>query len=494
MALRKKAQDNTNDNKNVNSKSYAILAMALIAMLSVLAIFGATYILLQLKFKEEIVIGLSDWLKMVIPIVGGAMVTIFAFLGVDRLKNFDERQDRLAKELRLDLNAQVDNAVKLVQPRLNEAYLTWEKNLQEKLTEYDKAFSAIADRIDKYEKIIGSVEKLEEVSDAIGNIEEAHRFIAELFSNSSATTTEKAQRTRILVALVERVKSSEIKGDSSDYHNLASELARHSYFDFASDVTRIGMKLFSDDIDLLSDFTYYSQKAGRADDVKEALHKVESIEKNLWNWRMFTFYIDVLNDGEANDENKKRVLQCIDDYKRVLPDDERAYMAEYQTYKKYGELDLAESALLVAEDALAMTAQCSLVLSEIYHMRGEHDKAINSASRAILGQAETQPSSNTGAAFAHRGFSKDAKAHKAILDGHSVETQYELIQSAINDYRMAKRFGYSFMNVQARIEILIAMLPPEMQEKAKSFDLEDRMRKIELTLAMLVKHLSSKDE
>ena len=494
MDSQNKNQAQNNVPKNKVRKSYAVLAMALTATIAVLVIFIATFLLLQIKFKEPLKITLSDWLKMIIPIVGGAIVVIFSFLGVDRLKNFDERQDRLEKELRNDLNAQVDNAVKLVQPQLNETYQKWETSLQQKLSEYDKSFTKIAERIDRYDKIIGSVEKLEEVSDAIGNVEEAHRFIAELFSDTAANTSDKAQRTRILLALVERVIRGDIKGDSNDYHNLSSELARQNYFEFAADITQKGLKLFDDNIDLLSDYIYYSHKAGRKENVDDGLSRLEKIERNLWNWRAFTFYIDVINDGGANEENKKKAFQCVEDYKRVLPDEERAYMAEYETLKKYGELDAAENALIVAENYLSMTAQCSLALSEIYHMRGEYDKAINSATRAIWGQAETQPSSNTGAAFAHRGFSKDARIFKAILEGVAVDTQYTNIYSAISDYRMAIQLGYSYANIAVRIKILQALLPVELDEKASCAELEERIRKLEFTIALLLKKLSSGNE
>lgn len=496
MAFGKRAKETQQSNipGNESAKSHTVLAIALIATLAVLALFCSTFILLQLKFKEPMEITLSDWLKMILPIVGGAVVTIFAFLGVDRLKNFDERQDRLAKELRNDLSTQVDNAVKLVQPRINEIYQEWEKGLREKLADYDKAFSVVADRIDKYDRIIGSVEKLEEVSDAIGNVDEAHKFIAELFSNIPDSSTDKSQKTRILLALVERVKAGDIKGDSNDYHNLASELATLNYFEFAADVAGKGLDLFSDNIDLLSGFTYYSHKAGRTYDVEVGINRLETIERNIWNWRAFTFYIDVINDGEANEENRNKALQCVDDYKRVLPDEERAYMAEYETFRKYGELDSAENALISAEQKLAMTAQCSLTLSEIYHMRGDYDRAINSASRAILGQAETQPSSNTGAAFAHRGFSKDAKVHKAILDGVDIDSQYSLIHSAINDYTTALRFGYAFKNIKSRIAILQDLLPLEDQKESQDSDIEDRLSKLELAVAVLLKNLTSDND
>lgn len=492
--LNNAGQIQQNNSKNESSKSYTTLAMALTASLAVLTLFIATFILLQLKFKEPIDITLSDWLKMILPIVGGAIVAVFAFLGVDRLKNFDERQDRLAKELRNDLNTQVDNAVKLVQPRLNETYQEWETSLRQKLAEYDRSFDLIAERINKYDKVIGSVEKLEEVSDAIGNVAEACNFIAELFSDTSASTSEKSQRKRILLALIERVKCGDIKGDSNDYHNLSSELARQNYFEFAADVTKKGLDIFSDNIDLLSDCIYYSHKAGRKNDVSDGLRRLEVIERDIWNWRAFTFYIEVLNDGEASEENKEKTLECVESYKRVLPDEERAYMAEYETLKKYGNLEEAESALVAAENSLTMTAQCSLALSKIYHMRGEYDEAIKSATRAILGQTETQPSSKTGATFAQRGFSKDARIHKTILEGAKIDTQYADINSAINDYKTAIRLGYSYANITVRLKILQELLPVKVQENELVAKIEERIAKLEYALGVLLKKLASDDE
>lgn len=491
---KKEVSNGKRSSENTNPKSQIILAMALIAILAVLAIFVTTLILLQVKFKEPLEITLSDWLKMVLPIVGGAIVAIFAFLGVDRLKNFDERQDRLAKELRTDLHVQVDNAVKLMQPRLNEIYQEWESALKEKLAEYDKSLSIVAERIDKYAQIVGSVEKLEEVSDAIGNVEEAHKFITELFSDDTVSTTDKAQRIRILSALVERVKHGDIKGGSNDYHNLGSELAKQNYFEFASDVTKKGLELFDDNIDLLSDSIYHAHKAGRVDDVKNGIDRLEKIERNIWNWRAFTFYIDVLNDGEASEKNKNKALQCVEDYKRVLPDEERAYMAEYETFKKYGELRLAENALVFAEGNLAMTAQCSLVLAEIYHKRGEYDKSIESATRAIVSQSEGQPTSDTAAAFAYRGFARDAKIHKALLTGESIDTQYAAIQSAIDDYTMALKLGVCFANVRIRRNILQELLPADIREKMADADAKKRSEQLEMMKSLLLKRLNSHDD
>lgn len=59
---------------------------------------------------------------------------------------------------------------------------------------------------------------------------------------------------------------------------------------------------------------------------------------------------------------------------------------------------------------------------------------------------------------------------------------------------MAVRFGYSFRNVDARIKILQELLPAEMREKMQYSDLEERISKLEFTLALLLKKLSSDDD
>lgn len=449
-----------NSTRKDTRDSRVIFAMALIAIVSIIVIFVVTYLLLQVKFKEPIKITSSDWLKIILPLAGSAITVIFAFLGIDRLKNFDERQDKLAKDLRDDMNLQVENSIKLVEPRLNEAYIKWEENLQKKLSEYDSAFQKVAERINKYDKILGSVEKLEEIYETIGTIDEAHDFVAGLFLDENEDL-EKLQKTRIIAMLVDRICKNEIKGDSSDYHNFSSELARNSYYEYAAEIIKKGLEIFKDNIDLLSDFIYYSHKSGRNSDVKDGIIRLEKIEKEIWTWRSFTYFIDVINDSEATIENKEKALFCVSEYKRVLPNDERAYMAEYETYKKYGELQKAESALVEAENKLAMTAQCSLALSEIYHMRGDYDNAIKSSTRAILGQAETQPSSNTGAAFAHRGLSKDAKIHKRLVDGERITDLYQDIISAIEDYEMAIACNYVYKNILLRIKLLQSLLVKE---------------------------------
>lgn len=468
-------------------KSRATLTIALIAVFVLVGILATTIILLMQTYEQTIAIDLSDWLKIIIPLVGSGLVAIFAFLGVDRLKHFDDRQDKLAKELRAEVGTEIEREfksrlpdfkddLKKLEDRREKLNQEWETHCATQFKEWDFKIAEYNAKIKEYEHISDSIDK----ADMLGNLEEAHNFLSDLmFGSSSSGNISGSQRIQIMERIVERVKNGDIQGDFSDYHNLASEFARQGYYELACKVASEGRTVFPFELDLRSDFLYYASKMGRTNEVDKGIQELDQIPRNFWNWRAFTFYIDTLNAREATDENKEKTLECVEDYHKILPAEERAYMAEYETYMKYGDRDDAVGALEIAERKLLMTAQCSLRLSEIYHMRGAYDKAIASATRAIIGQAETQPSSNTGAAFAQRGFSRDAQIQKAILDGVPADMQYEAIQDAIRDYKMAIHFGYGYKNIQTRIVILRNLLPKDMQAQINAEDLQERLQQLE---------------
>ncbi len=490
------------DLSNKPKKQHAILAVTLTSVISILAVAGISFAVLRLHIHDPIKFGLSDWLKAALPVAGGAMVVIFAFLGVNRLKDYDERQDKLGKELREELLMRLDKVddsqkknMKELQERQN-AWLEKSGAMQEKLYQrlYDELNVKLSQKTDtlieklnadtddlivgiqtrakalsddlqvtekKYNEVFGKASDLKNV-EAIGNVREAHDYIAELYAKTN--NSDKTSRLGPMKFIVDRVLNGEIIGDYNDYHNLSAELARNDYFGEAADIVNKGLELFADNVDLISAFVLYSQKAGRISESTLGLQKLKNIDVNLWNWRAFTFYIDTLNASAATLENREESLHMVSEYKRVLPNDERAYMAEYETYKKYGNLVKARASLEEAEEKLAMTAQCSLTLADIYHMDGKYDMAIAAATRAIIGQAEIQPSSNTGAAFARRALARDARICRAVLGGSNNEDQQEEVSKALRDYKMALDCGFVHQNLYIRMKILNDLLPVDLSK------------------------------
>lgn len=134
-------------NKKDSNKNHTTVYITLISLIAIIISALITYILLELKFKDPISVSISDWIKLIIPIIGSTVIVIFAFLGVDRLKNFDERQDRLEKNLKEELNNKMETATTILEPK-------FEKILKDKVAvfsvsmkEYEDAMEILGNRI-----------------------------------------------------------------------------------------------------------------------------------------------------------------------------------------------------------------------------------------------------------------------------------------------------------------------------------------------------------
>lgn len=477
--------------RDKNSKT--LWAIALSAFVTIILSATITYVLLELKFKEPISITVSDWIKVVLPIVGSGILVIFAFLGVDRLKNYDERQDRLSKELHDEINTKISDASIKFVPEFEKIIAEKSETFATHLDTYEKRLLTLDEQTKRYDEILGSVDNIKTISDSIGNIEEARTYIIKhTFSETSENPNLWQERTRTLRVLINRIKNCVITGDSDDYHNIAVDLARRGYRDYACEVILTGLKYYPFNIDLLSDSLEYVHTFENADNIAaNSINTLEEMGRNSWNWRAFTFYIDYINDKSPSPENKKLVSSLIADYKSILANDERAYMAEYKTMLKYGEVKKAKDALEYAEKNIEMTAQCSLALSELYRQNGEYDAAIQSAEKAIQSQAETQPSSDTGAAFAFRAFARDAKILSEFTNKNTIDTKD--ILDTLSDYKMALEFGYSHQNLINRIIILEKLLPSEVYEEIELRALKERVDELEKIIVAFLRSSSNDD-
>ena len=175
-------------------------------------------------------------------------------------------------------------------------------------------------------------------------------------------------------------------------------------------------------------------------------------EKSEWNWRAFTFYINYCNYLPNSVELKKLTLECVKRYQECLPTEEKAYMAAYETYEKYGMHSKAIDALKTAHDTLKVTPQCSTRLANSYLETGEYELCIEAASKALVGNARPQESVATGAIFGTRGLAKDALI---LQKGNQNETiSQDEVLSALKDLALAQKLGFAHVNLSQHMLIL----------------------------------------
>jgi len=258
-----------------------------------------------------------------------------------------------------------------------------------------------------------------------------------------------------LNSLLQALSHQSIRGSENDYHNLATTLARNDLHTVAVEVCKAGLAFYGTNIDLLADAIQYTSECGEfsaAESMQMTL--TEKVDKRFWNWRCFTFLINFYNMLPYSDSNKETALDLVKTYKETLPYEEKAYMAECETYERYADHSRAVQAMIDGVDKCKMAPQCAGHLAEHYLEIGEFQKAIQAASRALIGNAIPQPSINTGAVFAFRGLAYDGIIHEKLLQGCQIEDMKSEMENAIHDLKCAMRFGFGQPNIATRASIL----------------------------------------
>ncbi len=171
--------------------------------------------------------------------------------------------------------------------------------------------------------------------------------------------------------------------DSDDYHDKSVGLARDSKYRQAVVICRKGLARFPRNTVLIADIIKYSAEIGDTDTASEhyAMLK-ESISMARWNWRAFSFSVEFLmqEDPFANEEECRVLLK---EYKKYLPFEENAFVAEYQLEEALGN---HERSMAVLEEAIATLENAyhsALLLARLQMKRGLYEKVKKTARYGI---------------------------------------------------------------------------------------------------------------
>lgn len=208
--------------------------------------------------------------------------------------------------------------------------------------------------------------------------------------------------------------------DSDDYHNKAVDRARRGKNREAAGICMEGLKKFPRNVDLLADTIKYSSEAG---DMQTAAAHYSILKENVpfqrWNWRAFTFSFDYLlkKDPIANEDECRRIIAH---YKKYLPYEEKASMAESELEEALGN---AESSMNVLKEAIrtyANASQCALRLADMQMDRGLFADVLATTNYGIAASAEAQPTINVPYLYYIRALAKDHLLHKKECSGEPV--------------------------------------------------------------------------
>ncbi len=475
---------------------FCLIFLVFVAVIGLSLVFIDSSFISELRSGNSSLMKNTDYLEIVIPILIAIVAAFIAFLGMNRLRDMDEQMDQMRNsidieldkemkrvaDLRNDLAVQINVAVKDgLSAEMQKSTEESKKQIEEK---ENSALTAIQEEMEAFSAVKGTAEKLQraleekygfifasvgepgagkedydiqsKISDKdasaatkretekqiaallrkVGSVYDAHKAVEALWSVSDSDKPDNI--VELTQRYVEKVVSSDstLRGDADDYHNLAAECARHSFYQLSCDVCQKGLDYFPDDIDLLADWVKYGTKLGNIQAVQTGpLLRLLTIDKTYWNWRAFDFTVDYYLETKKFDAAE----QLAEDFIRYLPYEERAYrsLADVRE-QKYAKEEGTEKVIEALQRATNQDIACPLCanrLAEILCDCGRLEEALDSANRALRDLSQEQPSINYGYVIYRRGLIQDRLAFQMQEAGD--ENARHIAQRAALDYQVA---------------------------------------------------------
>lgn len=213
-----------------------------------------------------------------------------------------------------------------------------------------------------------------------------------------------------------RENEEAVRGSETEYHNLSVEFSKQNCSSFAADVAAMGTKVYPMSTELLPAMVKYAQESGNDAYCKIGLERLNNIPRKYWTWRTFTFVIDYYKDSLCSVQNIGEYAQNVDaakeiiaEYKKYMPHDEHAYIAEAEMYLQQNDRPEAIAVLDSGVQNVPVAPQCCMKLAELYLEEGEYNKVEEYAQKGILASSQEQPSVSIGYLYYLLALSMDAQ-------------------------------------------------------------------------------------
>lgn len=236
--------------------------------------------------------------------------------------------------------------------------------------------------------------------------------------------------------ILTRILNNEILGDADDFHNIAVDFSRKNMPDVSTSICQHGINIWKDNIDLNADALTYAMDAGKTTKAAAIAEKLEinCPDRSKWNWRGFKFLLNYyLTNRPDGFEKKASVL--IQDFKKYLPHEEKAYTSDASRLVYAGKFT---DAMNVLEEAVSKlnAPQCALTLADMYFERARYEDVIRVATLGIAYSAEPQPGIRVPYLIFLRAMAKDAlylkSGRNSQEEAHAIIREYELAKKYVS--------------------------------------------------------------
>ena len=471
----------------------------------------------------------ADYLAGVIPVIIGLAGALVVFLGMERLKAFDERIDstnseieekldgfdekidRHRVELRKELTDEIDEIVKVSfdeeqaqwndrQQREIEKQVEWSvqsKFIQEqaKWTEREKEVSKAREesiaKLNKHKHELSN-ELDEQALKRLQDMDmKAQEYIAGLNSYAwlkaiikegeteiSVPTVEDAHRLTerlraqkpaghidMIRQVVDKVCNETLSGDKADYHNFSAELARGNMYNEACRILERGLVFFPTDTDLLSDLVEYAAKGSMFEKAKNAVDKLQN-EIPKRQWNWRCY--EFICDYYQAVGNIEAAYKICGEFIEAIPDDEHGYRskAELERLMNPGQSGI-ERSIATLRLALERNITCPQCANQLSEILLDNGRFEEALEAANRAIRDlAQQQPHVNVAYVF--YNRANIMDRMFLKGQmTAEKGQSMAENACEDYIMALSLGQLTMIVSNQANARIQILSSHLSPEVK---------------------------
>lgn len=255
--------------------------------------------------------------------------------------------------------------------------------------------------------------------------------------------------------------AEQLVGDADDFHNFAVSISKMTSDNKkAINIIQKGLEIYPQNTDLLADAIKYGYSCGEREKCEKWYGELKSIDKSRWSWRAFSFLIDYLlaewTSSNQNNYTIDDILKLAKDYQTMIPDEEDAWLCEFDIYNGTNQ---KTKGIHVLEDAISKFPSCPrcwLRYANILMDRGEYEKA-EPIIRKMCKDIKTVEKINASYVYFLDGQCKLQKLYNSdAYDNDEIEEKDVLV--VYKAFKMALSAKDLRENIKSQIEEYIASL------------------------------------
>ena len=188
----------------------------------------------------------------------------------------------------------------------------------------------------------------------ITDVGQADDLLSQFMRDYPAETSGAADMLADILEALRNNEEENLTGTATDFHNFSVRITkitnnnRDAFY-----IVKEGLKIHESNTDLLADALRYGSNCGEKEECNKYYEQLMALDRTHWTWRGFSFLIDYMLEKYASGEGEniaiEDILKICEDYKKIKPDEEDAWLSEQEIYET---INQSEQGLKVLKEAI----------------------------------------------------------------------------------------------------------------------------------------------